>query len=65
MKTFGEIMSTLFKTLISFAGLVLKSAWWILIVGVLSVVATFFLAIPFNAEVQGAIEIFKNLFKIP
>lgn len=65
MKTVGEIVANFFKMLISFIGIVLKTGWGILCGSLAFFATVFILAIFFNVEVAGAIEIFKNLFQIP
>lgn len=65
MKTFGEIVGKFFNTLFSIVGVAIKSAWWLAIGCVVFSMAVFILAVFFNSEVQGAIEIFKNVLQIP
>jgi hypothetical protein len=65
MKKAGEIVAKFFEMLVSFIGIMLKSSCAIFLGGLLFFAVVFILAIFFNAEVSGAIEIFKNLFKIP
>ena len=65
MKKAGEIVADFFSMLVSFIGMVLKSSWTIVCGALAFIAVVFILSIFFNQEVSGAIEIFKNLLKIP
>ena len=65
MKTFGEIVGKFFKAIVSFIGMALKTLWIAACVLFLAMLAMFFLAVFFPEQVLGAIQIFKNLLKIP
>lgn len=65
MKVFGEIVGNFFKTIFSALETIIKSAWWVILCGVLFAMTVFILAVFFNAEVRAAVEIFQNVLKIP